>query len=286
MNRMGFGCKWCKCVDVCLRSSCISILVNGSSTEEFGIETGVRQGDPLSPNLFILAAEGLNTIVSEAMANGVFRGVKVEVSGLRVNYSKSKLYGIGVDEMELNYMVRLMGCGFGDFPFTYLGIRVGEDMRRINAWNIVVDRGREGQDIVRIEEEMDGLGIGFTSSCRGVLGDGKDIRKWFTVKELARLVEEKVLRVKGGHHETIWNNLVPKKVNIFVWRALRGRLPVRVELDRRAMSIWDKIFNWWKVEKVNAFTIEEIFSYSGNVNIATSLARVWKAVIWTSGYFI
>ncbi|GJU69060.1 hypothetical protein Tco_1255319, partial [Tanacetum coccineum] len=86
-----------------------------------------------------ISAEGLNTIVSEAMANGVFRGVKVEVSGLRVNYSKSKLYGIGVNEMELNYMVRLMGCGFGDFPFTYLGIRVGEDMRRINAWNVVVD---------------------------------------------------------------------------------------------------------------------------------------------------
>ncbi|GJW73959.1 RNA-directed DNA polymerase, eukaryota, reverse transcriptase zinc-binding domain protein [Tanacetum coccineum] len=320
LRGMAFGCKWCKWVEVCLRSSCISILVNGSTTEEFGIETGVRQGDPLSPFLFILAAKGLNTIVSEAMANGVFRGVKVDVSGLRVNYSKSKLYGIGVDEMELNYMVRLMGCGFSDFPFTYLGIRVGEDMRRVNAWNVVVDRRGEGRDIVRIGEEMDGLGIGFTSSCRGVLGDGRDIRFWtdmwvgdqrlcdrfprlfyldsrkegrawdkgseFTVKELARLAEEKVLRVKGGHHETIWNNLVPKKVNIFVWRALRGRLPVRVELDRRAMSVWDKIFSWWKVGRVNAFTIEEIFSYSGNVNIPTSLARVWKAVIWTSGYFI
>ncbi|GKB77668.1 RNA-directed DNA polymerase, eukaryota, reverse transcriptase zinc-binding domain protein, partial [Tanacetum coccineum] len=41
----------------------------------------------------------------------------------------------------------------------------------------------------------------------------------------------------NGDHETLWNKLVPKKVNIFVWRALRGRLPVRVELDRRGIDL-------------------------------------------------
>ncbi|GJZ55103.1 RNA-directed DNA polymerase, eukaryota, reverse transcriptase zinc-binding domain protein [Tanacetum coccineum] len=94
----------------------------------------------------------------------------------------------------------------------------------------------------------------------------------FTVKELSRLIEEKILVSNNGGRETIWNKLVSKKVNIFVWRALRGRLPVRVELDRRgvdldsvlcpscnnimetcshslitcdlAMGVWDKIFSW------------------------------------------
>nr|GEX52822.1 protein kinase-like domain, beta-lactamase/transpeptidase-like protein [Tanacetum cinerariifolium] len=254
MNRMGFECKWCKWVEVCLRSSCISILVNGSSMEEFGIERGVRQGDPLSPFLFILATEVLNAIVCEAMANGVFKGVKVcennvtvcfeEISGLRVNYNKSKIYGIEVDEMELNYMARWMGCGVGDFPSTYLGIAVWLEENRAMGQGRGKGEG-EGRDIVTIGEEMDGLGIGFISSCRDVLGDGRDIRFWtdrwmlgedgeFTVKELARLVEEKVLRVEGGRHETIWNNLVPKKRKL----------------------------------------------------IPTSLACVWKAVIWTSGYVL
>ncbi|GJR02955.1 RNA-directed DNA polymerase, eukaryota, reverse transcriptase zinc-binding domain protein [Tanacetum coccineum] len=136
----------------------------------------------------------------------------------------------------------------------------------------------------------------------------------FKVKELTRLVEEKILHVESGGQETISNKLVPKKVNIFVWRALKGRLSVRVELDRRgidldlvlcpscnnmvescahslvtcdlAMSVWEKVFSWWKVGIVNAFSIDEFFSSLGNVNVPGTLARVWQAVIWTSRYLI
>ncbi|GJS39364.1 RNA-directed DNA polymerase, eukaryota, reverse transcriptase zinc-binding domain protein, partial [Tanacetum coccineum] len=56
-------------------------------------------------------------------------------------------------------------------------------------------------------------------------------------EELARLVEEKMLHTDSGGQETIWNKLVPKKVNIFVWRALKERLLVRVELDRRDIDL-------------------------------------------------
>nr|GEV22819.1 transposon TX1 uncharacterized [Tanacetum cinerariifolium] len=51
--------------------------MNGSPSKEFGLERGVRQGDLLSSFLFILAAEGLNAIVSEAVEKGIFRGVVV-----------------------------------------------------------------------------------------------------------------------------------------------------------------------------------------------------------------
>ncbi|GJY92863.1 putative RNA-directed DNA polymerase, partial [Tanacetum coccineum] len=176
--RMGFGTKWYRWVETFLRSSTMSVLVNGSPSEEFGLERGVRQGDPLSPFLFILAAKGLNAIVSEAVEKGIFTGVKVgenkvvvshlqyaddtiflgewnkdnaksrmcilkcfeEVSGLRVNYNKSKLYGIGVEDRELSDMARWMGCGIGEFPFMYLGLSIGENMRRINDWKVMVDK--------------------------------------------------------------------------------------------------------------------------------------------------
>ncbi|GJQ91220.1 RNA-directed DNA polymerase, eukaryota, reverse transcriptase zinc-binding domain protein [Tanacetum coccineum] len=153
-------------------------------------------------------------------------------------------------------------------------------------------------------------GLGVEDKWRWTLsGDGE-----FAVKELARLIEEKVLRVEIGGHEMLWNNLVPKKVNVFVWRDLRGRIPVRVEVDKRdmdldsvlcsccndivetcahslvtcdlAMSVWIKVFNWWKVGIVNSFTIEEVFLDSGGVNVPISLSRVWQAIIWTSGYYI
>ncbi|GJU78574.1 reverse transcriptase domain, reverse transcriptase zinc-binding domain protein, partial [Tanacetum coccineum] len=149
----------------------------------------------------------------------------------------------------------------------------------------------------------------------------KDRWKWslggdgdFKVKDLSSLIKEKILHSDGGGRETLWNKFVPKKVNIFVWRALRGRLPVHVELDRRgvdldsvlcpccnniietcvhslitcdlAMSVWDKIYKWWKVGIVNAFSINEFFSSNGNVNVPTFISRVWQAVIWSTGYFI
>ena len=59
----------------------------------------------------------------------------------------------------------------------------------------------------------------------------------FTVKELTRLVDERILNVDYSGQDTLWNKWVPKKVNIFIWRALRGRLPVREELDKRGIDL-------------------------------------------------
>ncbi|GJR42180.1 RNA-directed DNA polymerase, eukaryota, reverse transcriptase zinc-binding domain protein [Tanacetum coccineum] len=129
-----------------------------------------------------------------------------------------------------------------------------------------------------------------------ISNDCRDKWKWtlkedgsFKVKDLSILIliEEKILHVGNVGQETLWNKLVPNKVNIFVWRALKGRLLVREELDKRgidldsvlcaccdsavetcalslvlcnlAMSIWEKIFRWWKVGDVNAFSIGDYF---------------------------
>ncbi|GJV29789.1 RNA-directed DNA polymerase, eukaryota, reverse transcriptase zinc-binding domain protein [Tanacetum coccineum] len=130
----------------------------------------------------------------------------------------------------------------------------------------------------------------------------------FAVKELTKLIEEKVLRMESGGRETLWNTLVPKKVNVFVWRALRGRLPVRVVLDKReidldsvlcpccndsvetcahslvtcdlAMSVWAKVFNWWKVGIVNSFTIEDMYLRSGGVNFPLMFGKRLFGLPW------
>ncbi|GJV55439.1 putative RNA-directed DNA polymerase, eukaryota, reverse transcriptase zinc-binding domain protein [Tanacetum coccineum] len=64
---LGFGSKWRSWIRACLHSSRASILINGSPTSEFSIKHGLRQGDPLSPFLFILIMEGLHCAMSNAV---------------------------------------------------------------------------------------------------------------------------------------------------------------------------------------------------------------------------
>ena len=59
------------------KNSTASVLVNGSPTREFEIFRGLRQGDPLSPFLFILVMEGLNAVIRKAEEKRVFYGAKI-----------------------------------------------------------------------------------------------------------------------------------------------------------------------------------------------------------------
>ncbi|GKC06149.1 RNA-directed DNA polymerase, eukaryota, reverse transcriptase zinc-binding domain protein [Tanacetum coccineum] len=63
-------------IKTCLSSSRASFLVNGSLTFEFSINRGLRQGDPLSPFLFILVMEGLHNAFADAVGNGLISGTR------------------------------------------------------------------------------------------------------------------------------------------------------------------------------------------------------------------
>ncbi|GJW71086.1 RNA-directed DNA polymerase, eukaryota, reverse transcriptase zinc-binding domain protein, partial [Tanacetum coccineum] len=77
MEQVGFSGKWINWIRSCLDSAFASVLVNGSPTKEFKLERGLRQGDPLSPFLFILAMEALNVAFLEATNSNIFHGVQL-----------------------------------------------------------------------------------------------------------------------------------------------------------------------------------------------------------------
>ncbi|XP_058726223.1 uncharacterized protein LOC131597549 [Vicia villosa] len=77
MIRMGFGEVWISWMQALVFTSHMSVMVNGSPTKEFKVERGLRQGDPISPFLFVIVAEGLKGLVNKAVENGDFAPKKI-----------------------------------------------------------------------------------------------------------------------------------------------------------------------------------------------------------------
>ncbi|XP_071741403.1 uncharacterized protein [Rutidosis leptorrhynchoides] len=59
----------------------------------------------------------------------------------------------------------------------------------------------------------------------------------FTVKKLSTIIDDNTIALNNFEQETIRNNLVPKKLEVFVWLALKKRLSVRMELDKRGIDL-------------------------------------------------
>jgi len=171
MSKMGFSSLWRKWIKECVCTATTSVLVNGSPTDEFPLGRGLRQGDPLSPFLFLLAAEGFNVLMESLNRANLFSGFQVGVnalttvshlqfeddtlilgdkswaniramrailllfqslSGLKVNFSKSYLVGVNVASSWVLEAAMVLNCKVGSIPFVYLGMPIGGNSRRLS----------------------------------------------------------------------------------------------------------------------------------------------------------
>jgi len=165
---------------VCVFGGSMSILVNGSPTEEINIQRGLKQGDPLAPFLFLLVAEGFSGLMRNVVDRNMFKGFEVKrggvtlshlqyaddtlcigeasvenlwtlkallrgfelVSGLKVNFHKSCLIGVNVPTDFMDMASSFLNCRKGTVPFMYLGLPVGANPRRVETWESLVEQLR------------------------------------------------------------------------------------------------------------------------------------------------
>ncbi|KAF5471964.1 hypothetical protein F2P56_008721 [Juglans regia] len=84
--KIGFDFAWVELVMRCVESVSYSILVNGVPQSEFRPSRGIRQGDPLSPYLFIMCAEALGSMISKGVEEGVISGVPFARGRIRISH--------------------------------------------------------------------------------------------------------------------------------------------------------------------------------------------------------
>ncbi len=154
----GFGAFWIGWIDILLKSASAVVILNGTPGNSFNCERGLRQGDPLSPLLFILCVDVLYRMLQAAVTSDLLPGVGVgdlrfhtlqyaddlllffdgsmrsaaviklilenfsSCSGLQVNFDKSSIVSINLPSEQTTALRSFFNCPSQDFPLNYLGL--------------------------------------------------------------------------------------------------------------------------------------------------------------------
>ena len=173
MQKMGFGEKWIGWIKWCISTASFSVLINGTSKGCFQSSRGLRQGDPLSPYLFVIAMEVFSSFLKRVVDGGFMSGCKVKGrngEGVQIShllFADDTLVFCQASQDQLTYLSWLLmwfeavsglrinlekskiipvgrveniddlaldfGCRVGSLPSTYLGLPLGAPFKTVSV---------------------------------------------------------------------------------------------------------------------------------------------------------
>eukprot|EP00253_Pinus_taeda_P021219 PITA_21219 len=173
----GFNASWVRWIMSLLTSSFFLVLINGIPSETFHPSRGIRQGDPLSPFLFIIAAEGLGRSIKHAQQAARLKGLSFhnspavthqqfvddtmlygypsiqearhlkslladfsEASGTSINQSKSQIFFFHTPSVIQSAILRILRFSSTKLPSTYLGAPLIASNLKHSAWKSLLDK--------------------------------------------------------------------------------------------------------------------------------------------------
>lgn len=178
MIRKGFCSKLRGWIMKTIEGGKVCVNINGENSPYFKTHRGLRQGDPLSPLMFNLAADALAHSMNKARDKGLIKGVIPHLieggithlqyaddtiimtegdpesiknvkfllycfewmSGLKINYHKSEVITFGYDQDQQQDIANALNCKTGVLPMTYLGFPISDRLLGVSAFNFILGK--------------------------------------------------------------------------------------------------------------------------------------------------
>ena len=172
LQQKGFGDKWSDWVMKTVKGGKVAIRTNGMIGPYFSTHKGVRQGDPFSPLLFNIAADGLACLIEKAQEKKLIAGLIPHIisngcaylqyaddtifllqdnlefarnlkfililfekmSGLKINFHKSEVYCFGNANFNKDAYFEIFTCPIKTLPICYLGVPIDHKTLSISQW--------------------------------------------------------------------------------------------------------------------------------------------------------
>lgn len=177
LTAFGFSLMWVRWILSLISTTFFSILINGIASRPFSPSRGIRQGDPLSPFLFVLMVEGMGCHIKHALLSQHLKGLSIHNSpaithqqfvddnmffgypsiqeaslfksllngfsdalGMSINTAKSQIFFFHTPPVTQHAIARILGFSIASLPSKYLVAPLIDSAIKHASWRMILEK--------------------------------------------------------------------------------------------------------------------------------------------------